>query len=130
MAKLGATSSIDRFAQAQTWTRLESDETVYDGLRAWVRCEIIERVPAGESTVFIARALESHVARDVAPDEAGDALGLLARRVGGLCCVGYPCTCAVHPHSRPSSCCLYGLSVSAFRCCYVHEYIVWIFRHC
>ena len=74
VAKLGATSGIDRFAQAQTWTRLESGETVYDGVRAWVRCEITERVPAGESTVFIARALESHVARDVTPGEVGEAL--------------------------------------------------------
>lgn len=74
VAKLGATSGIDRFAQAQTWTRLESGETVYDGVRAWVRCEITERVPAGESTVFIARALESYVARDVTPGEVGDAL--------------------------------------------------------
>lgn len=74
VAKLGATSGIDRFAQAQTWTLLESGETAYDGVRAWVRCEITERVPTGESTVFIARALESHVARDVAPGEAGDAL--------------------------------------------------------
>lgn len=73
VAKLGATSGIDRFAQAQTWTRLENSETVYDGVRAWARCEITKRVPAGESTVFIARALESRVARDAAPGDAGDA---------------------------------------------------------
>lgn len=74
VAKLGATSGIDRFAQAQTWTRLESGETVFDGVRAWVRCEIAERVPAGESTVFITQALESRSERDVQLGEPGGAL--------------------------------------------------------
>lgn len=49
-------------------------ELNYHCVRAWVRCEITERVPTGESAVFIARALKSHVARDVSPSEAGDAL--------------------------------------------------------
>ncbi|MGX1748993.1 flavin reductase [Glutamicibacter protophormiae] len=34
VTKLGATSGIDRFTQTQTWTRLESGESVYDGVRA------------------------------------------------------------------------------------------------
>lgn len=34
VTKLGATSGIDRFTQAQTWTRLESGESDYDGVRA------------------------------------------------------------------------------------------------
>lgn len=34
VAKLGATSGSDRFAQTQTWPQLESGETVYDGVRA------------------------------------------------------------------------------------------------
>lgn len=67
VAKLDAISGIDRFAQAQTWTRLKSGETVHGGARAWVRCEITERVPAGESTVYIAGALESHVTRNSQP---------------------------------------------------------------
>lgn len=74
VAKLGVTSGIDRFAQAQSGTRLESGQTVYDGLRAWVRCESTERVPAGESTVYVARDVNSDVERDVAPSKAGGAL--------------------------------------------------------
>lgn len=41
---LGALSGIDHFAQAQTWTRQESGENVYDGVPSWARCEINERV--------------------------------------------------------------------------------------
>lgn len=74
VAKLGATSGIDRFTQAQNWTLLESGETVYDEVRAWVRCEITERVSAGESTVFIARALQSRIERDVHLGEPDSAL--------------------------------------------------------
>ncbi|WP_313811867.1 flavin reductase family protein [Glutamicibacter sp.] len=74
VAKLGAKSGIDRFAQAQTWTRLSTGETVYDGVRAWVRCEIVERIQAGESKVLIARALQSHIERDVQPGQPSDAL--------------------------------------------------------
>lgn len=55
VAKLGASSRICRFAQLQTWTRLERGETVYDGVPAWVRCTVTERVPLGESTVYVVR---------------------------------------------------------------------------
>ena len=65
VAKLGATSGIDRFTQAQTWTKLATGETVYDHVRAWVRCEIVERFHAGESTVLIARPVQSRIERDV-----------------------------------------------------------------
>lgn len=74
VAKLGATSGIDRFAQAQTWTRLETGEPVYDGVRAWVRCVIVDRMQAGTSTIVVARAVESQIARDAQPGGSGDAL--------------------------------------------------------
>lgn len=74
IAKLRATSGIDRFAQAPTWTRLASGEPVFDGVRAWVRCEVIERVQAGTSTVFVARALQSHIERDSEPGQPSDGL--------------------------------------------------------
>ena len=54
LARLGATSGVDRFA--------------------WVRCAVIERMDAGGSTVFAAHALQSQLERDVAPGEPGDAL--------------------------------------------------------
>ncbi|WP_349931295.1 flavin reductase family protein [Glutamicibacter mishrai] len=74
VAKLGAINGIDRFAQAQTWARLATGEPVFDRVRAWVSCEVIERVQAGNSIVFVARALESHIARDMTLGEARDAL--------------------------------------------------------
>ncbi|WP_121057908.1 flavin reductase family protein [Microbacterium telephonicum] len=74
LAKLGATSGIDRFAQGRGWSRLTTGEPVYDDVRAWVRCAVIDRMDAGTSTVIAAHALESGFGRDVAPGEAGDAL--------------------------------------------------------
>lgn len=41
---------------------------------AGYRLDCISRYPARASATVIARALESHVARDVEPGEAGDAL--------------------------------------------------------
>lgn len=74
VANLSATNGSGRFAQAQTWIRLESGETVHNGVRAWVRCEVAESVQAGKFTVYVARAVESHFERDVTPGKAGDAL--------------------------------------------------------
>lgn len=74
LAKLGATSGVDRFADEGLWTRLTTGEPVYRGVRAWVRCAVINRMEAGTSTVIAAHALQSHIARDVAPGEPGGAL--------------------------------------------------------
>ena len=74
LAKLGATPGIDRFAQAHTWTRLATGEPVFDSVRAWVRCAVINRMDAGTSTVIAAHALESRIERDIDPGEPGDAL--------------------------------------------------------
>lgn len=74
VAKLASTSGVDRFADRDSWTRLVTGEPVYNGVRAWVRCSIIERMNAGGSTVIAAHALQSGLNRDVAPGEHGDAL--------------------------------------------------------
>lgn len=74
LAKLGATRGIDRFAQAHRWSRLPTGEPLYDGVRAWVRCAVVNRMDAGTSTVIAAHALESGFGRDVGPGEHGDAL--------------------------------------------------------
>lgn len=74
LARLGATSGVDRFADESRWTRLTTGEPVYRGVRAWVRCAVINRMDAGTSTVIAAHALQSHIERDVAPGEPGDAL--------------------------------------------------------
>ncbi len=74
VAKLGATSGIDRFADRDAWSRLTTGEPVFHGVRAWVRCRIIERLNAGGSTVIVAQALQAGLNRDVEPGGHGDAL--------------------------------------------------------
>ncbi|WP_394279521.1 flavin reductase family protein [Microbacterium sp.] len=63
LAQTGATSGIDRFADHH-WSRLVTGEPVYHGVRAWVRCAVIERMDAGGSTVVAAHALQSSIERD------------------------------------------------------------------
>lgn len=74
LAKLGATSGVDRFADDGTWTRLPTGEPVYLGVRAWVRCVVVNRMDAGGSTVIAAHAVQANVDRDIAPGDVGNAL--------------------------------------------------------
>ena len=74
LAKRSATSGVDRFADTSAWARLATGEPVFPGVRAWVRCSIINRMDAGGSTVIAAHALQHHVGRDVGPGEGGGAL--------------------------------------------------------
>lgn len=74
LAKLGATRGIDRFAQSHRWSRLETGEPVYEDVRAWVRCAVVDRMDAGTSTVIAAHALQSRFPRDVPDDAGADAL--------------------------------------------------------
>lgn len=74
LARLASTSGVDRFADESRWTRLVTGEPVYPGVRAWVRCAVINRMSAGSSTVIAGHALTSSVGRQVEPGEAADAL--------------------------------------------------------
>lgn len=74
LAQLGATSGVDRFADASSWTRLVTGEPVYTSVRAWVRCAVINRMDAGGSTVIAAHALQSSISRADPPGEPGSAL--------------------------------------------------------
>lgn len=74
LARLGSTSGVDRFADTEKWSRLVTGEPVYHGVRAWVRCSIIDRIEAGSATVIAAHALQSSLDRDVDPGDHGDAL--------------------------------------------------------
>ena len=74
LAKLAATSGIDRFADTSLWARLPTGEPVFPGARAWLRCAIINRMDAGASTVIAAQALQHQITRDVEPGEPADAL--------------------------------------------------------
>jgi flavin reductase (DIM6/NTAB) family NADH-FMN oxidoreductase RutF len=74
IARLGATSGIDRFADTASWAPLPTGEPLFRGVRAWVRCAVVSRMDAGGSTVIAAHALQAHLARDVAADGASAAL--------------------------------------------------------
>lgn len=67
LAKLGATSGIDRFADESLWERLPTGEPVFHGPETWVRARVLNLLSAGSSTVVLVHALESSAA---APGES------------------------------------------------------------
>ncbi|KAF2416292.1 flavin reductase family protein [Microbacterium sp. B35-30] len=74
LARLGATSGVDRFADAGSWAPLPTGEPVFRGVRAWVRGAVVSRMDAGGSTVIAAHAVQAHIARDAGTAAEGDAL--------------------------------------------------------
>jgi len=68
VAKLFATSGVDRFADRTSWHRLVTGEPVIHGVPVWIRGQIIDRMDAGGSTIVAVHALQAHVLdEDVAP---------------------------------------------------------------
>ncbi|WP_203585975.1 flavin reductase family protein [Subtercola lobariae] len=59
IAKLGATSGIDRFADTSIWTRLPTGEPYFPAAHAWIRGRIVNKMEAGGSTVVAVQALET-----------------------------------------------------------------------
>jgi len=64
IAKLCATSGIDRFADLSLWGRLPTGEPYFPTAQSWIRGRVEGRMPAGGSTVFAVHALEASVASD------------------------------------------------------------------
>ncbi|WP_100809704.1 MULTISPECIES: flavin reductase family protein [unclassified Microbacterium] len=62
IAKLGATSGIDRFADTTLWARLPTGEPYFPAAHAWIRGRVVNKMEAGGSTVVAALALESEAA--------------------------------------------------------------------
>src|SRR5690606_9509929 len=69
LAKLCATSGIDRFADQSLWSRLPSGEPYFLSARSWLRCRIIDRVRLAGATLIIAEALQASPERS---DAEGD----------------------------------------------------------
>jgi flavin reductase (DIM6/NTAB) family NADH-FMN oxidoreductase RutF len=68
VAKLFATSGVDRFADRSSWHRLVTGEPVIHGVPVWIRGQIIDRMSAGGSTIVAVHALQAHLPEhDVAP---------------------------------------------------------------
>ncbi|SJM59121.1 flavin reductase family protein [Gulosibacter sp. 10] len=59
VAKLGATSGIDRFADTSIWDRLETGEPYFHGVKTWVRGEIVSRLETAGGTVHVVRGLST-----------------------------------------------------------------------
>jgi flavin reductase (DIM6/NTAB) family NADH-FMN oxidoreductase RutF len=59
IAKLCATSGIDRFADTAIWDRLITGEPYFPSAHAWIRGKVIERMEAGSSTVVAVHALQA-----------------------------------------------------------------------
>lgn len=59
LAKLGATSGVDRFADTSAWSRLATGEPVFSGVSTWIRGRVINRMEAGNSTIIAVHALET-----------------------------------------------------------------------
>lgn len=71
IAKLGATSGIDRFADTSIWTRLPTGEPYFPAAHAWIRGRVVNTMEAGGSTVVAVQALETKA--PPADDPAADA---------------------------------------------------------
>jgi flavin reductase (DIM6/NTAB) family NADH-FMN oxidoreductase RutF len=68
VAKLFATSGVDRFADRSSWDRLITGEPYLPGAATWIRGRIVNRMEAGSSTVVAVHALQSGIgAADTAP---------------------------------------------------------------
>jgi flavin reductase (DIM6/NTAB) family NADH-FMN oxidoreductase RutF len=64
IAKLCATSGIDRFADRSIWDRLPTGEPYFPSAQSWIRGTVVNRMPAGGSTVFAVHAVEASIAPD------------------------------------------------------------------
>ena len=56
LARLGATSGVDRFQDTSLWSTLATGEPRYHGVRTWIRGVVVNRVAAGTSTVILVEA--------------------------------------------------------------------------
>ncbi|WP_166870888.1 flavin reductase family protein [Salinibacterium sp. ZJ450] len=61
IAKLCATSGIDRFADTGKWSRLVTGEPLFHDADVWIRGRVINRMTAGSSTVIAVHALQTNV---------------------------------------------------------------------
>ena len=70
LARLGATSGIDRFADTSIWDRLITGEPYFPAVRTWIRGRVIDRMRAGSSTVVAVHALQARLPETEAAEHA------------------------------------------------------------
>ncbi|MDQ0823786.1 flavin reductase (DIM6/NTAB) family NADH-FMN oxidoreductase RutF [Arthrobacter sp. V1I7] len=61
LAKLCATSGIDRFEDTSLWTRLATGEPLFRSAHTWIRGSIVNTLEAGASTIVVVQAQEASV---------------------------------------------------------------------
>ncbi len=66
LARTFATSGIDRFAEVR-WRTAPRGEPLIDGCAAYLCCEVVQHVPAGDHVVVLARVDEARVNRSGSP---------------------------------------------------------------
>ncbi|QWT24404.1 flavin reductase family protein [Subtercola sp. PAMC28395] len=59
IAKLGATSGVDRFADRTLWDVLPTGETYFPQARTWIRARVLNQMQAGGSSIVLVEALEA-----------------------------------------------------------------------
>ncbi|MGM0931059.1 MAG: flavin reductase family protein [Actinomycetota bacterium] len=59
LAKLGATSGVDRFSNDVEWGRLPTGEPYYPNANAWLRGRIVNRVDVSGSTLVVVEAIDA-----------------------------------------------------------------------
>lgn len=69
LAKLAATSGVDRFGDDIEWDRLPTGEPYYPGASAWIRARIISRLDINGSTLVVVEALEAKPREDAEAEE-------------------------------------------------------------
>ncbi len=68
LAKLGATSGVDRFSDASSWFRLPTGEPVFRGVGAWLRGSIVHRAGVGGSVIYLVHVIDAHIDPEAASD--------------------------------------------------------------
>lgn len=60
LARLGATSGVDRFADAHRWSYLPTGEPAFAG-PVWLRCSVVNQLQAGAATIVVAAPIETNL---------------------------------------------------------------------
>lgn len=68
IARLCATSGVDRFADPSIWSRLNTGEPYFPAARTWLRGTIVDRVRAGTATVIIVEASHAGASESAAEE--------------------------------------------------------------
>ncbi|WP_422758491.1 flavin reductase family protein [Paenarthrobacter sp. C1] len=70
LAKLGATSGVDRFGADIEWSRLPTGEPYYPNANSWLRGRVVNRIDVSGSTLIVVEAIESKPREDAEHSDA------------------------------------------------------------